>query len=89
MVSPTNHLTRREEPDFVETWIKCLSAHARSKKLKDERNTGAENQIIDLSSAGCKAIIKITVMFYPRELEYLTFEEVVAEPTSTSTPQMF
>ena len=49
-------------------------AHAKSKKVKDERNTRRENQIMDLflASTGCKAIIKITVMVYHRELEDMT-----------------
>ena len=78
MASPINPLTRCEEPDYVETRIKCFSAFGRSKKLKDERNTGRENQILVsfLASSGCEAIMKIAVMVYLRGLEDMKFEEV-------------
>ena len=41
------------------------------KKLQDEGNTGGKNQIMDslLAYTGCKTIMKITAMVYPRELE--------------------
>ena len=77
LASPIVSLTRLEEPDYVEMWLKCFGAYAR-KNLRDQRNVGGENEITNLflASAGCEAIIKISVMAYPKDLEELIFQEL-------------
>lgn len=78
MASPVGPLTRLGEPDFVEMWLKCFSAYARSKKLQDKKGLGGENEITDLflATAGCESNMKISVMAYTKDLEDLTFEEI-------------
>ena len=50
---------------------------ARTKKLKDDKEKGGENEITDLflATTGCKATMKLTTMSYPTNLEHLTFEK--------------
>ena len=50
----------------------------RTKKLKDDKEKGRENEITDLflSTAGCEAIMKVSTMAYPTNLEDLTFEKI-------------
>ena len=78
MAAAIGILTRLEDPDYVEMWLKCFSAFARSKKLQDKKNIGRENEITDLflASAGCEANMKVAVMIYPKDLEDLPFEEI-------------
>ena len=78
MASSIGILTRLEEPDYVEMWLKSFAAHARSKKLQDKKNIGGENEITDLflASARCEANMRVAVMLYPKDLEDLTFEEI-------------
>ena len=49
-----------------------------NKNLQDKRNVGGENEITDsfLVSAGCEAIIKISVMVHSKDLEEITFQEI-------------
>ena len=46
-----------EDPDFVDTWQRCFAASGRTKKLKDDKEKGGENEITDLflATAGCEA----------------------------------
>ena len=78
MASLIGCLARLDDPEYVETWIKCLGALARVKKLRDRRSEGEENEItvVFLTTAGCEAIQKISTMAYPRNLEELTFQEI-------------
>lgn len=78
MASPIGYSLVLEDPEYVDTWIRCFAANARCKKLKDNKNTGGENEITDLfmATAGCEAIMKVATMVYPRELEEMTFEEI-------------
>ena len=79
MASPIGSLNTLNDPELVETWIRCFAALARVKKLKDRKETGGDNEIMDLflATAGCEAVKKIATMAYPTELEELTFEEIV------------
>ena len=56
-----------EDSDFVDTWLWCLAASARTKKLKDDKEKGGENEITDLflAIAGCEVIMKVFTMAYP------------------------
>ena len=78
MASPIGSLTKLEEPDYVEMWLKCFGAYARNKNLLEKRNVREENEITDLflASAGCEAIMKISVMAYPKDLKELTLQEI-------------
>ena len=59
-------------------WLKCFGAYARAKNLQDKRNVGGENKIIDLflASAAHEAIMMISFIAYPKDLEELTFQEI-------------
>ena len=48
------------------------------KKLKDNKEKGGENEITDffLATAGCEAIMKVSPMAYPTNLEDLIFEKI-------------
>ena len=48
MTSLTRSLLHLNESDLVGTWIRCFAAHARAKKLKDNKEYGGENEITDL-----------------------------------------
>ena len=63
-----------EERSFVEIWMKCFSAHAKTKKREDNKINGGENEITDffLKTTGYKDM-KISLMTYPTELEEVTF----------------
>ena len=78
MASPIGYQLSLENPDFVNTWLRCFAASARTKKLKDDKEKGGENVITDLFLAtdGCKAIMKLSIMIYPTNLEDLTFEKI-------------
>lgn len=78
MASPIGYQLSLEDSDFVDAWIRCFSASARSKKLKDNKEKGGENEITDLflATAGCEAIMKVSTMAYPTNLENLTFEKI-------------
>ena len=54
MAAAIGILTRLEDLDYVEMWLKCFAAHARTKMLQDKKNIGGENVITDLflASAG-------------------------------------
>ena len=66
-----------EDPDFIDTWLRCFAASARTKKLNDDKEKGGENEITDmfLPTAGCEAIMKVSTMAYPTNLEDLTIEK--------------
>ena len=78
MVSPIGCLTTLNNTEYVETWIRCFEVLARVKKLRDRQSEGEQNEITDmfLSTAGCKAIQRVSMMAYPRNLEELTFKEI-------------
>ena len=61
MESPIEALIAQEEPGNIETWIRCFTALARVKKLKDEKATGGENKImcLFLTTADSEAVKKI------------------------------
>ena len=58
MVSLIGYLKTLDNPEYVETWIRCFEALARVKKLRDSQSEGEQNEINDmfLATAGCKAI---------------------------------
>ena len=66
MASPIRYQLSIDDPDFVDTW------------LKDDKEKGGENEITDLflATAGCQAIMKVSIMAYPASLENLTFEKI-------------
>ena len=70
-----------EDSDFVDTWLRCFGASARTKKLKDNQEKGGENEITDffLATAGCEAMMKVSTMAYPTNLEDLTFEKKISQ----------
>ena len=78
MASPIGSLTTLDDPEYVETWIRCFDALAREKKLRDRRSKEEQNEITDmfLATAGCEAIQKVSTMAYQRNLEELTFKEI-------------
>lgn len=63
----------------MEIGICCFAAQEWAKKLKDDKVAGNENEISDLflAPAECEAIRKIIVMVYARELETLTFSQIL------------
>ena len=77
MASPIGYQLSLEEPDFIDTWQQCFAASTRTKKLKDDNEKGGENEITDLflATAGCEAIMKVSIIAYPTNLEDLTFEK--------------
>ena len=44
IVSLIGSLTRLEEPDYLEMWLKCFGAYPRRKNSLDKRNVGGENE---------------------------------------------
>ena len=78
IASPIGCLTTLNDAEYVETWIRCIEALARVKKLRDRRSRVKQNEITDmfLSTAACKAIQRVSTMAYPRNLEELTFKEI-------------
>ena len=78
MASPIGYRLSLEDPDFVDTWLWCFAASARTKMLKDDREKGGENEITELflANAGCEAIMKVSTMAYAINLEDLTFEKI-------------
>ena len=78
MVSPIGYQLSLEDPDFVDTWLRCFAARARTKKLKDDKEKGGEYEIMDLflTIARCEAMMKVSTMAYPINLEDLTFEKI-------------
>ena len=77
MASPIGYQLSPEDPYFVDTWLRCFAASARTKKLKDDKEKGGENEIMDLflPPAGWEAIMKVSTMAYTTNLEDLTFEK--------------
>ena len=78
MASPIGYALVFEDPEDVDTWMRCFAANARSKKLKDNKKQRGENEIADLfmANAGCEAIMKVVTIVYPREVEEMTFGEI-------------
>ena len=78
MASLIGCLTTLDDPEYVETWIRCFKALARVKKQTDRRSEGEQNEITDifLATAECEAIQKVSTMAYPRNLKELTFKEI-------------
>lgn len=56
--------------EYAQAWLRILAVKARTKKLKDSKSIGGENQITDLllTTSGCEAIIKLSAIARPREL---------------------
>ena len=77
MASPIGYKLSHEDPDFVDTRLRCFAASTRTKKLKDDKEKGGENEITDpfLATAGCEAMMKVPTMAYPTNMEDLTFEK--------------
>ena len=68
-----------EDPDFVDTQLRCFATIARTKNLKDDKEKGGEKRIIDLylAKAGCEVKMKVSTMAYPTNLEDLTLKKKV------------
>ena len=45
MASPKGYQLSFGDPDFVDTWLQCFAAGARTKKLEDKKEKGEENEI--------------------------------------------
>ncbi|XP_047135337.1 uncharacterized protein LOC124812559 [Hydra vulgaris] len=73
--------------DNAEAWIRCFSASARSKKLKDEINGSYEITDLFMAKAGIEAITKISLMVYPEELENMMFDDIKTVVMSHLRPQ--
>ncbi|XP_047140948.1 uncharacterized protein LOC124816004 [Hydra vulgaris] len=76
-----------DDPDNAEAWIRCFSASARSKKLKDEINGSYEITDFFMAKAGIEAITKISLMVYPEELENMMFDDIKTVVMSHLRPQ--
>ena len=79
MTSLIEALNTPDELGHIEIWIRCLAALARVKKLKDEKASRGENEIIDLflATEDCQAVDKISTTDNQRGLEELTYEEII------------
>ena len=78
MVLPIKYQSSFEDSNFVDTWLRCFPASARTKKPKDNKEKGGENEITDLflATAGCEAKIKVSTMAYPTDLDNLTLKKI-------------
>ena len=78
MASPIGYQLSLEDPYFVDRCLRCFAVSARDKKLKDDKEKGRENEItyLFLATAGCEAIMKVSTLAYPINLEDLTFEKI-------------
>ena len=78
MTSPIGYQFSLEDPDFVDTWLRCFAASARTKKPKDDKEKRGENEITDLFLvlAICESIMKVSTMAYPTNLEDQIFEKI-------------
>lgn len=59
-------------------WLQCFAANARLKKLNENKAMEGKHEITDffLSLARYKAIMKISLMTFPKELEDIRFKEI-------------
>ena len=71
MASPIEYQSSHDDPDFVDRWLRCFAASTRTNKLKDDKEKGVENEIMDLVlvAAGFETILKVSTMSYPTNLE--------------------
>ena len=78
MALPIGCLNILDDPEYVETWIRCFEVLARVKKLKERQSEEEQNEITDmfLTTTGCEAIQRVSMMAYPKNLEELTFKEI-------------
>ena len=78
MVLPIRCLTTLDNLEYVETWIRCFEVLARVKKLRDRQSEGEQYEITDmfLTTAGCEAIERVSMMTYPRNLEEQNCKEI-------------
>ena len=78
MASSIGYQLSLEDFHFVDTWLRCFAASARTKKLKGNKKKGGEKEITDLflATARSEAIIKVCTMVYPTNLKDLIFEEI-------------
>lgn len=69
MAMPIGFFLFIKEPDFAKVWLNCFAADARTKKLRHNKASGRNNEITDwfLDTAGCKAIMKVLLIDYPRK----------------------
>ena len=78
MASLIGCLTTLDDPEYLETWIRCFEALVKVNKQRDRRSEGEQNAITEMfnATAGCEAIYKVSTIAYPRNLEELNFKEV-------------
>nr|XP_047140200.1 uncharacterized protein K02A2.6-like [Hydra vulgaris] len=76
-----------DDLDNAEAWIRCFSASARSKKLKDEINGSYEITDLFMAKAWIEAVKKISLMVYPEELENMMFDDIKTVVMSHLRPQ--
>ena len=89
MASPIGYQLSLEDSDFDDTWLRCFASSAETEKLKDKEK-GGENEITDLFlvTAGCVAIMKVSTLAYPTNLEDLTFEKISPIRRRNETQEM-
>ena len=77
MASPIGYRLSHEDTDFVDMWLCCFATSARTKNLKVIKEKNRENEIVGifLTKAGCNAILRVSTMAYPTDMEDLTFEK--------------
>lgn len=85
---PIGYLSTMEDPEYVETWIRCFEASVRIKNLKDTNGRGGKNEVttLFLASAECAAI-KTSVIAYPKVLKYLAYEEIATISNANVRPK--
>lgn len=78
-------LSRLDESEFIESWIRCFAPQGRAQKLRDNQ-TKKKKELIDifLTSTDCGAIMIISVSAYPKKLENLSFVEISEINTTIS-----
>ena len=78
MASPIGYKLYLEDPDIIDTWLRCFPESTRTKMLKDDKEKVGENEITDLFlvTAECEVIMKVSTMVYPASVEDLTFVKI-------------
>ena len=79
MVSLIEALTVLDKLEHIEKWISYFTMLARVKKSKDVKPSRGENEITDLFLVltDCETVKKILTMAYSKELEQLTYKEIL------------
>ena len=75
MASQIGCLTTLDDPEYVETWIRCFESLARMKKLRDRQNEGEQITDVFLATAGCEAIQKVSTIAYPQKSRRADFQK--------------